>query len=93
MKKTRSKKSRDTVPLKKPKNFLNIVVKIIYSIFYCIAGYALSRVIHFIQYEIIFHANPNLYIEWLGTVERQYPPYHLDPKIVRCGNGDQTIRP
>ncbi len=44
----------------------------------CIAGYALSRVIHRIQSEIIFHGNPNLYMELLGTVDRQYPSYHLD---------------
>ena len=28
--------------------------------------YALSRIIHRIQSEIIFHVNPNLYMEWLG---------------------------
>ncbi len=32
-----------------------------------IAEYDLSWVVHSIQSEIIFHENPNLYREWLGT--------------------------
>jgi hypothetical protein len=44
----------------------------------CIAGYALLRVIHHFQSKIIFHLNPNLYTEWLGTVDRQYLAYLSD---------------
>jgi hypothetical protein len=44
----------------------------------CIAGYALSQVIHRIQSKIIFHENTNLYIEWLGTIDCQYRAYLVD---------------
>ncbi len=71
--------------------------------FSCIAGYALLWAIHHIQFKIIYHVNPNLHTERLGTVDRQYPAYLLDlrhpppptslvatsPRSVgRCGNGD-----
>jgi hypothetical protein len=44
----------------------------------CIAGYALSQVIHRIQSKIIFHENTNLYMEWLGTIDCQYRAYLVD---------------
>jgi hypothetical protein len=46
----------------------------------CIAGYALSRVIHRIHSEICF-GNPDWFMEWLGTVDRRYPAYHSDLRI------------
>jgi hypothetical protein len=53
---------------------------------HCIAGYALSRVIHRIQ-SGTFIGNPDWYIEWLGTVDRRYPAWYSDlitPPF--CGN-------
>jgi hypothetical protein len=46
---------------------------------YCIAGYALSSVIHRIQSEIYF-GNPDGYMEWLGTIDHRYPAYHFGPE-------------
>ncbi len=46
--------------------------KKMFPCYLCIDGYALLRVIHRIQTEIIFRENPNLYLEWLGMVDRQF---------------------
>ncbi len=38
---------------------------------YCIAKYALYRVINCIQSENNLFGNPDWYMEWLGTVDRR----------------------
>ncbi len=51
--------------------YYNLFVTVIVSRF------VLLQVIHRIQSKIYF-GNPDLYMEWLGTVDRRYLAYHSD---------------
>jgi hypothetical protein len=47
---------------------------------HCIVGYALSRVIHRIQFENLF-GNPDCYMKWLGVIDRPYKAWYMGRRI------------
>ncbi len=72
-----------TQEVRNQKNKIKIIIGVLYFtlnrqnfllLYICIYGYALSRVIHRIQSEIIFRVNPNLYTAWLSFGPENPPP-------------------